>query len=285
MSFKYIDVSKHQGTIDFQKVKEAGIQGVILRCGYTGYGKTKSKQKDSKFEEYYIGFKSVGIPVGVYWYSCAVTEAEAKEEARLTLEYIKGKEINLPVYFDTEDNHDTSQYSPQSQKSIGKDALTKVTKAYCEAIESAGYYVGIYASKSWLLNQLDMNSLKDYDVWVAQYNSKCTYTGSYGMWQYTSTGKVNGIKGNVDLDHCYKDYVSIIKKAKLNYLEPITAPKEPEQPTTPVKPETPEKEPENVPETPKVEPTTPEATKDNLLTKIFSLLRELLEHILEYMKK
>lgn len=233
MELKYIDISEHQKKVDFKKIKEDGVQGVILRCGYTGYGTAKSKQKDSRFEEYYKGFTEVGLPIGVYWYSCAVTEEEAIKEANLTLEYIKDKKIELPVFFDTEDNHNTKKYSPISQYTIGRTKLTKVTKAFCETIENAGYYVGIYASTSWLNNQLNMNDLKAYDVWVAQYSSKCQYKGNYGMWQYSSKGKVNGISGNVDMNKCYKDYPAIIKNAGLNG---FTATKQESKPTPPASP-------------------------------------------------
>ena len=206
-----LDISVHQGKVDFNKMKAAGVKGVIIRCGYTGWGTTKSKQKDANFEENYKKAKEVGLPVGVYWYSCASTEAEAIEEANLTLEYIKGKQIDYPVYFDSEDSH--------WQRPLSVSELSKVAKAFCETIEKAGYYVGIYASTSWLKDELDMSFLKDYDVWVAQYNTRCTYTGSYGMWQYSSKGNgaTYGCSSTyVDMNHCYKDYPTIIKKAGLN---------------------------------------------------------------------
>lgn len=204
---KVLDISKWQPNVDYQKVKDSGIDGVILRCGVTTYGDMKCNI-DSCFEKHYKGFKAVGMPLGVYYYSCANTVAKAKEEAQATLTYIKGKQLEYPIYYDTENE--------QRQRSLSKQALTDIAKAFCETIENAGYYVGIYASKSWLLDELDMAQLKDYDVWVAQYASKCTYTGAYGMWQYTNTGKVNGISGNVDLSYCYKDYPTIIKKVGLN---------------------------------------------------------------------
>ena len=206
-----LDISVHQGKVDFNKMKTAGVEGVIIRCGYTGWGSAKSKQKDANFEENYKKAKEVGLPVGVYWYSCASTEAEAIEEANLTLEYIKGKQIDYPVYFDSEDNH--------WQRTLSISELSKVAKVFCETIEKAGYYVGIYASTSWLQDELDMSFLKDYDVWVAQYNTRCTYTGNYGMWQYSSKGNgaTYGCSSTyVDMNHCYKDYPTIIKKAGLN---------------------------------------------------------------------
>lgn len=225
-----IDVSYYQSTIDYAKVKAAGIKGVILRCGRTGYGTAKSKQEDSTFQKHYKGFKDVGLPVGAYYYSCATTVAEAKEEAELVKKILNGKQLEYPVYFDTEDNHDitASGNSKTSQYSIGKTKLTKVAKAFLETLEDAGYYVGIYASKSWLENQLDMSQLDDYAVWLAQYASKPTYGGKYGMWQYSSTGKVNGISGNVDMNWCYVDYPSAIKKAGLNGYKATETPSKPQ---------------------------------------------------------
>lgn len=201
---KVIDVSYYQ-TIDYSKVKD--VQGVILRCGRTGWGSFQM-DKDTAFEKHYEGFKKTGMPMGAYYYSCANTIERAKQEANFVLTLIKGKQFDYPIYFDVENN--------ERQGSLSKQALTNIAKAFCEVIENAGYYVGIYASKSWLETKLDMNQLKNYDVWVAQYNKTLTYQGSYGMWQYTSTGKVDGINGNVDCNYCYKDYPEIIKKAGLN---------------------------------------------------------------------
>lgn len=210
MAFKVIDVSKHQGTIDFNKIKEENLYGVILRCGYTGYGSSKSKQKDEKFEENYKGFSSINVPIGVYWYSCASSVNEAKEEAKLCLEYIKDKKIQLPVFFDTEDEH--------HQRELSRSELSNIVKTFCEEIENAGYYCGIYASTSWFNSELDMNYLNVYDVWVADYRGYNGYNGNCGMWQYSSKGQIKGINGNVDLNYCYKDYINIIKNNNLNNL-------------------------------------------------------------------
>ena len=120
MSYKVIDISKHQGSINFDEVKKENLYGIILRCGYTGYGSSKSKQKDEKFEEYYKECERLKIPVGVYWYSCASSVNEAKEEAKLCLEYIKDKKIQLPVFFDTEDEH--------HQRELSKSVLSNIVK-------------------------------------------------------------------------------------------------------------------------------------------------------------
>ena len=148
-----------------------------------------------------------GINTGVYYYSTATTAKQAQKEALFVIKQLKGCKLQYPVYIDTED---------KLQAKLSKSELTSVVKEFCETMENAGYYVGIYASKSWFADQLNDSKLKDYDKWVAQYNKKCTYNGNYGMWQYTERGKVDGIKGNVDFNKCYKDYPKIIKKAKLN---------------------------------------------------------------------
>ncbi len=162
---KGIDVSVFQGTIDWKKVKADGIQFAMLRGGY---GKNSS-QIDEHFEKNYKNAKAAGVPVGVYHYSYATTTAGAKKEAEFCLSYLKGKQFEYPIAFDIED---------LSQSSLTVAELTAITKTFCSAIEKAGYYVVIYANKHWLSDKLDMIALKDYDVWVAQYNSEVTYKGA-----------------------------------------------------------------------------------------------------------
>ncbi len=210
---KVVDISKYQGAVDFKKMAADGVKGVIIRCGYTGYGKAKSKNTDSRWESNCKAAKAAGMPFGTYYYSCAVTPHEAKEEAEFVLRLIDGKKLDYPVYFDTEDNHDIQLYSPESQLSIGRKRLTEVTKTFLETLERKGVYCGICASKSWLENQLDMSALEGYDVWVAQYADKLTYKGEFGMWQYTSTGRVDGVEGDVDLNRCYIDYPKLINNS------------------------------------------------------------------------
>ena len=214
---KGIDISTFQGKLseqDWRNIKNSGIDFAIIRIGYTGYGTAKSKQKDDQFENNYAQCKKIGMPVGVYWYSCAVTEEEAIEEAKLTLKYLEGKQLEYPVYIDTEDNHNTKKYSKESQYSIGKNRLTKVINAYCKYIEERKYYVGIYASLSWFNNQLILDDLKAYDKWVAQWADRSSYKGNYGMWQYTSNGNVIGKR--MDLNEAYYDFEKIIKERGLN---------------------------------------------------------------------
>ena len=193
MAKKGIDVSYHQGTIDWKKVKNAGIEFAIIRIGYGMYG----HQKDKQFENNYKNARAAGIPVGVYHYSYAKTVKEAEKEAALVLKWLNNRDLDLPVYFDIED---------KSQQNLGKDTLNNMCKAFCNAIEAGGYWAGIYSNKYWATSLIDGPTLgKRYTYWVAQYNSKCTYTGPYAMWQYSSSGSVNGIGGRVDMNYLYAE--------------------------------------------------------------------------------
>lgn len=224
MVIKGIDVSEWQGNLtknNWLKVKNSGIQFAILRCGYTTYGKSKKKYVDRYFENNYKICKEIGLPIGVYYYSCATNETEAKEEANFVLSLIKNKKFEYPVVIDTEDNHNInkSTNSPVSQASIGKYKLTPLIKTFCEIIESKGYYVSIYASTYWFKNNLILEDLKLYDKWIAQWSKTVSVSYKYGMWQYSSQGTVNGLSDNIDLDYAYLDYPEIMKKNGLNGFE------------------------------------------------------------------
>ena len=205
-AIKGIDVSKYQGNINWEKVKASGVDFAILRLGYTGTV-TRKPTIDPKFARNYAQSTKVGINVGVYYYSTATSLKQAKNEANFVIKQLRGKKLQYPVYIDTED---------AKQAKLSKSELTAIVKEFCERMEQAGYYVGIYANKYWFAEQLDDNKLRAYDKWIAQYNKKCTYNGDYGLWQYSDRGKVDGIKGYVDLNKCFKNYPQIIKKAKLN---------------------------------------------------------------------
>lgn len=206
-----IDVSKHQGVIDWKKVKADGVEFAILRAGY---GRELS-QKDVQFENNYKGCKANNIPCGVYWYSYAMSAEEAKKEAQTCLETIKGKQFEYPIYFDIEE---------KKQLELGKAACTEITKAFLETVEKAGYWVGVYSSKSHLETHIAEDVRKRYAVWVAHYGvKKTTYSGQFGMWQKSSTGKIDGIKGNVDQNECYIDYPTKIKEAGRNGFKKIVS--------------------------------------------------------------
>lgn len=213
MAIKVIDVSKYQGKIDWKQVKQSGVQGAIIRVGYRGYAKAGTLVLDPYFDANMMGAAAAGIPVGVYFFSQAITEAEAREEAQFTLNAIKKYKLGYPVYIDTE-------YSGAALKSGRADKLsrtnrTAVVKAFCEEVERHKYFTGIYASTSWFKNQLDMSKLQAYSVWCAHYGvSKAGYPCA--MWQYSSGGSVPGISGRCDMNWAYIDFPAVIKSAGLN---------------------------------------------------------------------
>ena len=205
MAKKGIDVSTWQGDIDWNKVKADGIEFAMLR---SSFGKENpDKQTDNKFWQNYRNAKAAGVPIGAYHYSYATTVEDAKKEADFFLGIVKGCQFEYPVAFDIED---------PSQMYLGKDRITDIIMAFCERVQAAGYYVSLYTNLDWISNRIDMSRAKAFDIWLAQWNDKPTYSGSFGMWQYTSSGSVNGISGNVDMNIAYYDYPAIIKAAGLN---------------------------------------------------------------------
>lgn len=201
-TMKGIDVSVHNGDIDWNKVKADGIEFAILRAGY---GREIS-QKDARFEENYKNAKATGIPVGAYWYSYAMSEDEARLEADVFLSIIKGKQFEFPVYFDVEE---------KKQFDLGKEKVSAIMRAFLEKVESAGYFVGLYGSASSLTTHTTDDIKNRYTIWLAHWVQQTNYNGSYALWQY-SKGSVNGISGNVDLDICTTNFPAIIKAKGLN---------------------------------------------------------------------
>lgn len=211
---KGIDISKYQAGINLSNIKNAGYDFVIIRAGYTGWGDGESKAKDLNFEGFYSQAKSAGLGVGAYYFTIATSYQEGVEEAEwLYNNCIRGKQFDYPIYIDVEDDTGGKQYL----RKAGKNATTQGIKGFCETMEKLGYYVGIYASDiSGFKDMMNINELTDYDKWVARYGSKPSYVTSYGMWQTTSSGKVNGYSGSLDLNEAYKDYPNIIKSNGLN---------------------------------------------------------------------
>ena len=218
---KGIDVSRWQGDIDWTKVREAGIEFAIIKAG----GSDDGFYTDSKFEKNYKGAKEAGISVGAYYIvgSKCVSRIDGVSDANRFINIIKGKQFDYPVYIDLE------LTSPAD-----KCGATDACIGFCQTMEKAGYYCGIYASDiSGFVDRLDMSRLTQFDKWVARYGGKPTAVKRYGIWQKSSTGSVSGISGNVDLNEAYEDYPSIVKAAGLNgYKKPEAA-----QPAQPVKPE------------------------------------------------
>ena len=192
MAIKGIDVSTFQGEINWEKVKNDGIKFAILRAGY---GMDIESQDDKYIERNISECERLGIPFGVYLFSYANTVAKASSEAEHTLRIVAGHKVPMGVWYDIEDNNTSG--------SVDKSYLTQIIEKYCTIIKEAGYEVGIYASLNWLRNKIDASLQEKYPIWVAQYNNECTYDKKYVMWQYTSSGKVNGISGNVDMNYYY----------------------------------------------------------------------------------
>lgn len=198
-----IDVSRHNGSIDWNAVKNSGVSYVIIRCGYRGYTQG-SLIIDSKFEQNIKGATAAGLKVGVYFFSQAVDEVEAVEEASFVLEAVRGYQISYPIFLDVE--YSGASGNKGRADGLGVSARTSVCKAFCETIKSGGYTAGIYANKTWLETKIDPGQLGAFKIWLAQYAADPTYTGRYDMWQYKSTGKVSGISGNVDMNLSYLGY-------------------------------------------------------------------------------
>lgn len=193
-----IDVSKWNGSIDWNAVKNSGINYVIIRCGYRG-SSAGSLIEDPKFTANIKGATAAGLKVGVYFFTQAVDEREAVEEASMVLSQIKNYKISYPVFLDVESSGGRAD-------SIDKATRTAVCKAFCQTIKNAGYNAGIYANKTWWDTKINASELSAYKIWLAQYASAPTYTGRYDLWQYRSTGKVSGISGNVDMNLSYLGY-------------------------------------------------------------------------------
>lgn len=192
-----IDVSKWNGDIDWDKVKNAGVEFAIVRAGYRG-SVTGSLVQDPYFEANMKGTAAAGVPAGIYFFTQAVNEVEAVEEASMVLKLIKEYKLDYPIFIDTEG-------AGGNGRADGLDVETRtlVCEAFCRTIENAGYRAGVYGSRNWYNNRLETKRLENYCIWLAEYRSVPIYQGYYQMWQYTSKGKVSGIKGNVDMNISY----------------------------------------------------------------------------------
>lgn len=197
-----IDVSEHQGMINWTSVKESGLADfAIIRAGYG----RELYQVDKYFHYNMQNAQANGIDVGIYWYSYASTPAEALMEAQTCYEIIKDYSFTYPVYYDVEERRITDNLSTAE--------VSALFDAFCSFFEEKGYYVGAYSYANLLQTKIYRNVLEKYDVWAAQYDSQLSaYNGHYGIWQYSSKGAVDGINGNVDMNYCYKDYPALIGK-------------------------------------------------------------------------
>jgi GH25 family lysozyme M1 (1,4-beta-N-acetylmuramidase) len=204
-----LDVSRWQGVIDWQKVKDSGqIDGVMLKTVSTNRKfstRADGLYIDPTYATNYAACKALCIPVGVYYYTYAQTRAQANAELALLRKALKGKTVELPVAVDVEDN---------KLKPLSATDLTALVSYAAKSIEAWGYYAMVYTYSSYANTELDMDALAAHDLWIADYRGTRP-TRKHGMWQYTSTGTVPGISGGVDMSHAYKDYVAIIQSAGL----------------------------------------------------------------------
>lgn len=207
--FSYIDVSAWQMKIDWAKVKAAGVKGAIIRAGM-GDVLSYPGQKDQYFEYNYSECKRVGLPVGVYFYCYATAVEEAQREARGCLELLKGKQFELPILYDVEE-----------LRTFATGKTNEIIKAFADILEGAGYWVGVYIYRSAAQTYLTEHTRTRYTMAIAEYGPKLNYSGPYGIWQNSSTWRVDGISGNVDHDWCYVDYPKLIKeRGKNGYPKP-----------------------------------------------------------------
>lgn len=221
---KVIDVSKHNGTVNYEAIKNAGIYGVIIRVGYKRPG--NPAVKDPMFEINYMHAKEAGLMVGAYWYSYAANAINAKEDATACLDFIKGKRFELPIYYDVEENSMISSKSKIQE-------LNKMIPAFCSSVENEKYFVGIYSTNSWFTSYISSENAKRYTCWVARWS---TYkpTVEFDLWQYTAKATfpdnfqpytselLSPTRASVrefipfDCSYLYRDFPTIIKNNKLN---------------------------------------------------------------------
>ena len=203
--YHLIDLSKWNGKVDFNRVRSAGIDGVIIR---TGFGIESPRQLDPRFEEYYAGAKAAGLYVGAYHYSYADSVPDAVKEAEFMLKIIQGKTFDLPIYGDFEE-----------QGKLSKKLCTAMVSAFCDKLESAGAWAGIYSYDTFFRDKLSADMPKRYTSWVARVENifpKCVPVESVGIWQNSWKGRISGISGDVDLDYCFKDFPALIHRTGLN---------------------------------------------------------------------
>lgn len=196
-----IDVSEHQGEIDFNAVKTDGVDFVIIRAGY-GIGHV-----DKNFYANYKNAKAAGLDVGAYWYSYATDDDFCASEAQSCIETISGLTFEYPIFFDLEE---------QTQISQGKAFCSSLIDTFCSTLENAGYFSGFYSYLGMISSAVNDYIKSRYTCWVAQWSSNCSYVGDYGLWQYSATGNIDGIQTDVDCNYCYVNYPALIKKLQLN---------------------------------------------------------------------
>ena len=218
---KGIDVSKWQGTIDWEKVKASGVEFAILRAGYG------QNNIDEQFERNALECTRLGIPFGVYWFSYAYTEAMAQQEAEYCLAAAKPYKLSYPIVFDFE--YDSVDYAEGKGVKVTRELASKFARAFLTAVEGAGHYAMLYANPNYLSQYFDADIPARYDIWLAKWPTNPDISvnpGPGGMWQYTSSGAVDGIEGRVDMNVAYKDYPALIGYTPTP-VEPTPGPEDP----------------------------------------------------------
>ena len=197
---KGIDLSTWQKQVDYKKLKDDGIEFAIIRI-------ENETKKDTMFEKHYNGLKEVGIKIGGYVYCEAETEEDGKKEAFKAIEIIAGKKFDLPIFYDMEDSSLLSYFN--------KETLTKTIINFCKFLRHDGYHAGVYANLNWFTNYINVKDLSPFYIWLAQWGEKQTANFKVDIWQFTSSGQVDGIKGNVDLNYCLRNdfEIEVIKKS------------------------------------------------------------------------
>lgn len=201
ISYMGVDVSKYNEFVDYNKLRKAGVEFVMIRLGARGYG-SGQLSVDEYFFDNIKGATDAGLDVGVYFYSQAVTEAEALEEAQTVISNLEGYELTYPVAFHMElVSGDTSRVEV-----LTREEKTNIAKIFLDAVREAGYKPMLHGTKEWFIKKLDLTKLADYDIWLAQEKDVPDYPYRFGMWQYTKEGKIDGISGKANLDISFIDY-------------------------------------------------------------------------------
>ncbi len=201
VSYLGADLSKYNGDVDFHALKESGIEFVMLRLGARGYGSGQI-MLDEKFDEYMNKASEAGLEIGVYFFSQAITAEEAVEESNFIIQTLTGRNITYPVAFDME----YVQNDKARVEILSKEEKTAVARAFLENIKAAGYKPMIYGTKEWLIKEINLTKLTEYDIWLSQQKDIPDYPYKFQMWEYTTEGEIAGVDGDVDLNICFVDY-------------------------------------------------------------------------------
>lgn len=210
-----VDLSYHNDNVDWDELKAAGCEFVMLRCGYRGYTEG-GLVEDEKFQAYFDAAQKAGLNVGVYFFTQSVTVEEAIEEADYVLELLDGRTLQYPVALDTE--YISDENARTNTADISDELRSLMCIAFCERIREFGYYPIIYASENWMRRDMDLKMLTDYEFWAPQYRDENDFLYDFTMWQYTEEGEIPGVKGEVDLDISMVDYASFVPAMREAYL-------------------------------------------------------------------